>query len=41
MKKADLNALEKTLVHIPVDLKQHLANELLAQINAQACSHCA
>ncbi len=51
MKKADLNALEKALSHLPVDLKQHLANQLLGQINAQAhtlletarshlCPHC-
>lgn len=52
MKKADLNALEKTLAHLPVDLKQRLANQLLGQINAQAqtlletaksrhlCPHC-
>ena len=51
MKKADLNALEKALTHLPVDLKQHLANQLLGQINAQAhtlletarshlCPHC-
>ncbi|SOB75325.1 hypothetical protein SAMN04488490_0899 [Marinobacter sp. LV10R510-11A] len=36
MKRADINALEKTLAHLPVDLKQHLANQLLGQINAQA-----
>ena len=35
MKKADLSALEKALAHLPVDLKQHLANQLLGQINAQ------
>jgi transposase-like protein len=52
MKRADINALEKTLFHLPVDLKQHLANQLLGQINAQAhtfletasshrlCPHC-
>lgn len=52
MKKADLNALEKALSHLPVDLKKHLANQLLEQINAQAhtlletarphhpCPHC-
>ncbi len=52
MKKSDVNALEKTLAHLPVDLKQHLANQLLGQINAQAhslletassrrlCAHC-
>jgi len=52
MKKADVNALEKTLTHLPVDLKQHFANQLLGQINAQAhtlletarscrlCPHC-
>lgn len=52
MKKADVNALENTLAHLPVDLKQRLANQLLGQINAQAhtlletanahrlCPHC-
>jgi len=52
MKQADINAIEKTLAHLPVDLKQHLANQLLGQINAQAhtlletasphrlCPHC-
>ena len=52
MKKADLNALEKALAHLPVDLKQRLANQLLGQISAQAhtlletstphhlCPHC-
>ena len=36
MKQADINAIEKTLAHLPVDLKQHLANQLLGQINAQS-----
>jgi len=36
MKKADLSALEKALAHLPVDLKQHLAHQLLGQINAQS-----
>lgn len=52
MKKSDVNALEKTLTQLPVDLKQYLANQLLGQINAQAltlletarsqrrCPHC-
>lgn len=52
MKQADVNILEKTLAALPVDLKKHLANQLLGQINAQAytlletasshrrCPHC-
>lgn len=52
MKQADINALETTLAHLPVDLKKHLADQLLGQINAQAhtlietasshrlCPHC-
>ena len=36
MKKSDVNAFEKTLTQLPVDLKQYLANQLLEQINAQA-----
>lgn len=36
MKRADINALEKSLSGLPVDLKQHLANQLLGQIKAQA-----
>lgn len=52
MNRADINALEKSLAPLPVDLKQYLANQLLGQINAQAqtlletanperrCPHC-
>lgn len=36
MNRADINALEKSLAPLPVDLKQYLANQLLGQINAQA-----
>ncbi|AHI32926.1 IS1595-like element ISMsa1 family transposase [Marinobacter salarius] len=52
MKQADINALESTLAHLPVDLKKHFSDQLLGQINAQAhtlietasshriCPHC-
>lgn len=36
MKRADINALEKSLANLPVDLKKHFADQLLGQINAQA-----
>ena len=52
MKQADINALESTLAHLPVDLKKYFSDQLLGQINAQAhtlietasshriCPHC-
>ncbi|WP_341580994.1 IS1595 family transposase [Marinobacter metalliresistant] len=52
MKRADINAIEKSLANLPVDLKKYLADQLLGQINAQAhalletatshrlCPHC-
>lgn len=52
MKQADLEALERTLASLPVDLKKYLADQLLGQISSQAeslldtetphllCPHC-
>lgn len=52
MKKADLEALKQALDHLPTDLKKHIADHLLEQLNAQAdtlvettrynlsCPHC-
>ncbi|WP_139839359.1 IS1595 family transposase [Halomonas sp. CSM-2] len=52
MKRPDIKALEQTLTRLPVDLKKHLSDQLLEQINSQsdalletanprhACPHC-
>ena len=52
MKRADIDTLEKSLAYLPIDIKQHLADQLVGQIKAQAhtlleatsshrpCPHC-